>query len=262
MKRIISIYRQLFRANWERTLVYRMDFINHVISGILWGGFSILSITLLTANVSQVAGWTSGEIQMLNAAYWVLVGIFHVFFTKNFASAARVLHYGEIDSLALKPINTLFLLTTSEIAYASFVRLGAGLFFLHWLAQHQGLELTVSNWILFFALGIAGLMILYSVHVFLISLLLWRSYLSNLVELGSLYMSTSRNPVDLLRYVPSVISPIFFVALITISIPTQFLIGKGSLERGGLLVATAVVLLFLSTHCWKWSLKHYTGASG
>lgn len=262
MTRIAKIYRQLFIANWGKTLVYRMDFINSVISGMLWGGFSIISISLLTANVSQVAGWKPGEIQMLNAAYWVLVGIFHLFFTKNFSNAARMLHYGEIDSLALKPINTLFLLTTSEIAYASSIRMTAGIFFLSWLAHRQGILLSPLQWGLFFLTGIAGIAILYAVHVLLISLLLWRSYLSNLAELGSLYMSTARNPVDLLKYVPSALSPIFFIALITVSVPTQFLIGKGTMERGGLLIGTALILLFLSTRFWNYSLHRYTGASG
>ncbi len=262
MKRIANIYRQLFKANWSKTLVYRMDFINSVLSGFLWGGFSIITISLLTSNVSQVAGWKSGEIQMLNAAYWVLAGIFHLFFTKNFSAAARMLHFGEIDSLALKPINTLFLLTTSEIAYASTIRMTAGIFFLSWLADRQGIALSPERWGLFFLMGIAGIAILYAVHVLLISLLLWRSYLSNLLELGSLYMSTARNPVDLLRYVPSVLSPVFFIALITVSIPTQFLLGKGTLERGGLLIGTAVMLLFFSTRFWNYSLKRYTGASG
>ncbi|MBP9700607.1 ABC-2 family transporter protein [Candidatus Woesebacteria bacterium] len=262
MKRIARIYRQLFKANWSKTLVYRMDFLNSVISGFLWGGFSIITITLLTSNVSQVAGWKSGEIQMLNAAYWVLAGVFHLFFTKNFSAAARMLHYGEIDSLALKPINTLFLLTTSEISYASTIRMSAGIIFLFWLADRQGITLSPDRWALFFLTGIAGIAILYAVHVFLISLLLWRSYLSNLVELGSLYMSTARNPVDLLRYVPTALSPIFFVALITVSIPTQFLLGKGTLLRGVFLIATAGVLLFISTRLWNYSLKKYTGASG
>jgi ABC-type uncharacterized transport system permease subunit len=75
-------------------------------------------------------------------------------------------------------------------------------------------------------------------------------------------MSTARNPVDLLKYVPFALSPVFFVSLITVSIPTQFLIGKGTLERGGLLIGTAVLLLFLSTRVWNYSLKRYTGASG
>ena len=113
MKRFLKLYRQLLIANLGRTLAHRVDFWNSLFASLLWGGFSIAAIYTITSKSTIVAGWTKGEVVLLALTYAIIVGIFHTFFSRNFPTAATIIHRGELDGLLLKPGYGLILLSGS-----------------------------------------------------------------------------------------------------------------------------------------------------
>ncbi len=261
MKRYLKFYRQLFIANIGRTLANRVDFINAVLSSLLWSGFSIVAIFAITQHSVSVAGWSKPEIILLALTYSIIVGWFHIFFSRNFPTAANVIHYGELDRLLIKPISSLLLLIGSEINFAAMVRpiLTVGLIWFV-IVQYQ-LPVTVLSILAFFLLSFAGLAILVGIHIIFTTILLYHSNLSNIMDFGSLMVSASRYPMDTLSYAPRIAVLLFLPVMAAVNIPTKVLIGKASLLDVSIFVGFALILLSVSLWWWKRSLVSYTGAS-
>jgi ABC-2 type transport system permease protein len=262
MNQFIRFYKQLFIANVGRTLANRTDFIHSAISGLLWGGFSIVVIFVITAQSSSVAGWSRGEIILLALTYAIIVGWFHIFFSRNFPTAATVIHYGELDRLLSKPMNSLFLLICSEINFAAMLRpvLTVGLIW-YAIVWYQ-LQVTLVSVITFFLLSFVGLAVLVAIHIIFTTILLYHSNLSNIMDFGALMISSSRYPMDSLRYAPMVATVLFLPVMAAVNIPTKALIGKASALEIALFVGLAILSLTFSLWWWKHSLVKYTGASG
>lgn len=262
MKQFVKFYRQLLIANVSRTLAHRVDFLNSIFSTILWGAFSILAIFVITAKSTQVAGWTKGEVILLALTYAIIVGFFHLFFSRNFPTAATLIHHGELDGLLLKPMNSLFLLIAGELNYAQIIRSVITVFLIWKTVLYYDLHVTFVSIILFCLLTIAGVAILVAIHILFTTLLLYHSYLSNIMEFGSLLVSASRYPMDSLRYVPIYASLVFLPVMAAVNIPTKALIGKASTQDMIIFSLGSGALLWFSLWIWKKSLSHYTGASG
>ncbi|MEP7166777.1 MAG: ABC-2 family transporter protein [Candidatus Woesebacteria bacterium] len=262
MKRFFRFYQQLCIANVGRTLANRMDFLHSVFSSLLWSGFSIVAIFAITQHSVQVAGWSQGEILLLALTYSIIVGWFHIFFSRNFPTAANVIHYGELDRLLIKPISSLLLLIGSEINFAATVRPILSIGFIWFVIVHYHLPVTVFSVIAFFLLSFVGLAILVSIHIVFTTILLYHSNLSNIMDFGALMVSASRYPIDSLRYAPTIAVLLFLPVMAAVNIPTKVLIEKASTQDVFLFVGTAVVFLSFSLWWWRHSLVRYTGASG
>src|SRR3989344_7547774 len=109
MKRYFRIYKQLCIISLSELLAYRGNFLNSLISSLVWGAFSIVSILLLTAKTKSVFGWTREEIILLTCSYSMLIGIFHLVFSRNFEYFSRIMDLGQLDTFLLKPLDSQFL---------------------------------------------------------------------------------------------------------------------------------------------------------
>jgi len=182
MRPYLTIYKTLLHLNLSALVAYRANFISNIISSISWGVFSIVSIVLLTSKTTVIYGWKREEILLLTTTYSVLIGLFHTLFSKNFERFSRMILYGRLDSILLKPIDSQFLISLWIVNYASLTRiiLGIGLtfYFLHQLNIVLSPFIVVS-YILITAMS---LILLYSIWFIVATLTIWFPRLSNIVE--------------------------------------------------------------------------------
>lgn len=129
MKQYYSIFKRLLILNVSVLTAYRINFVNYLISGSVWGIFSILSMLLITANVTEVLGWKRHEILVLTGVSQIIIGIQHVFFSSNFERFPFYVLQGRLDNYLLKPIDAQVLVSIWLIRIVSLSRvLFAGLF--------------------------------------------------------------------------------------------------------------------------------------
>src|SRR3989344_7678647 len=127
MNHYLHIYKTLLKINLVALLTYRGNFVSSVFSSILWATFGLFLISLLTLRVPMVYGWNREELFMLMLGYNIIVGVFHSLFSRNFERFSQIIHYGELDTLLLKPIDSQFLLSFWLFNYASLSRIVIGI---------------------------------------------------------------------------------------------------------------------------------------
>jgi len=259
MKRYVKIYIRLLHLNFSSLLAYRANFVNSLISSSVWGGFSIISILLLTSRSSSLFGWSRHDIIFLTCSYSIIIGIFHTFFSRNFEHFSRVVDLGELDTLLIKPIDSQFFISLRYINYASIIRIVVGFFLVGYLLKGEALsfvQLFGYGTMMFF-----GLITLYALWYIITSFTIWLSRLSNIVEFLFTITNVSRFPPQMYREFSWYVFLFLFPLTLIIATPTKFLINKIDFPDVLILIITASVLFIVSRFFWKLALRFYTSAS-
>jgi len=261
MKRYLRIYKAILKINFVYLLTYRANFINDIISALGWGGFQIIWIVLLTGKRGAFFGWTQDDMILLTFGYFMVLGIFHCLFSRNFDAFSRVIDRGEFDAILLKPLDSQFHATMRIVSYANLIRAIVGLtLIIVWMSLKHYVVTPVQVVLFSFYIGV-GVVTLYSIWLIFITTVIWYPNLSNMVELLYTVNGLARYPADMIRYSGKAILYVFIPLVLSISAPMKILLSKNAWEDVVLLSFVSILLFFVSHKLWKHSLKYYTSAS-
>ena len=261
MKRYIRVYLTLIRLNLSALIVYPANFYNSLIATVAWSFFSLYSIVLLTTGVRAAFGMTRGEILLLNGVYGILIAIFHVLFSYNFARFSSVIHKGELDGVLLKPIDAQFLLSFWMFGWVSISRIVISVVYVAVLVKQLGIAISFLDYILFFVLGACAILVLYSIWYIVITLTIWFTRVSNLVELMFNITGIARYPRAMFGQSAQVLPLLLFPILLMINTPARVYLHTVGAIDGIMLVGFACLFFVISRKFWRFALRFYTSAS-
>lgn len=261
MKRYIKIYRQLLRLNFAALLAYRVNFINSVLSSVGWGAFSLYSVVVLTTQITSAYGWSRNEILLFNGIYGVIMGAYHMFISVNMGRLSRIIHFGDLDGILVKPIDSQFSVSLWLVDFTLILRIFIATAFTLWILSLLQISFSLSQIALFVVFAISAWIVLYSLWFLVLTNIIWHTNLSNLVRLLYASESMGRFPKEMSRQLGGFL---FFVVLpitLIINTPTRALLNKVVIDDAALLLLFAVVLGFVARKYWLYALRHYASAS-
>ncbi|MCL4359875.1 ABC-2 family transporter protein [Patescibacteria group bacterium] len=259
--RYIRVYKKLLELNFSALLIYRAHFLNSLVSSVAWGLFSLFSIVLLTSKITVVFGWSRDELLLLNGLYGIIIGCYHVFFSRNFERFSTIIHFGQLDSILVKPIDSQFLLTFWLVGYATFSRVLIALAYTWYIAGILHIIPTVWNILPIAGIMIFSLLTLYSLWFIVITVTIWHTRLSNLTELMFSVTGAARYPAEMLHQLASYIFVFFLPFTLIINIPAKIFLSHARWQDAALLMGVAVGLFLVSRKFWRFALRFYTSAS-
>lgn len=247
--------------NLSSLLMYRANFYNSLIASVAWGLFSLFSIVLLTSKSNMVFGWKRDELLLLNGLYGIIIGIYHVIISRNFERFSNIIHFGQLDSLLVKPIDSQFLLSFWLIGYATISRVIIAVIYTWYIANQLHIYPTFFSVISIVALMIFSLVLLYSIWYIVITITIWQTRLSNLTELMFTVTGSARYPQEMLQQLASYVFVFLLPLTLIINIPAKAFLSR--LQSGDViwLVVLSVGLFIVSRKFWKFALRFYTSAS-
>lgn len=262
MKRYLKIYWLFMKYSIAEMLAFRMSFMQAVSSHLLWAFFTFLSMFLLTAKTKNVVGWSREELFLLTAVFNIMTGIFRAFITRNMDRFGKIIHYGDLDSFLLKPIDTQFWMSLRYFNLGAFVRvpvaIGVTAYILHLLHQT-----VIFGDILFFSfILLCGLIGLYSIWFLTMTILIWFSNLTNLEEFLNSLNGITRYPKEIFENVSLFFLLVFLPITLVVSVPTKILLHEQTYLEMSLVIFFAIILFIASRYFWKYGLRFYSSASG
>lgn len=257
----LRIYKLLLKMNLSALVAYRENFINSVVSSVAWGCFSLFSIVLLTSKTSTVFGWSRQELLLLNGIYGVFIGVFHTLFSRNFERFSTIIHYGQLDSILIKPINTQFLVSLWIFNYASLSRIIIAGVYVTLLVFQMHIHISLYSIVYVVIFGTAGIILLYSLWYIVTTLVIWYTQLSNLVDLMFTVSGMARYPQEMYHQLANYLFFFLFPLTLIITIPTKIMLQRVQAWEPITLFVFAILLLFLSKWFWSYALRFYTSAS-
>lgn len=262
MKRYFTIYFVLLRLNFSALVEYRANFFNSLIGTTGWAVVSVVSMLLLTSRIKTVYGWTPDELLAVTALYSILIGIFSLFFSRNFERFAKIINKGDLDAVLLKPVDSQFLLSCSIVNYSSITRVIIGISFLWYILQKMHTAISIVGFMSFTFLTFCGILLLYSLWFCVLTLIIKISNLTNITDFLYGFNNLGRYPPEMIKQTKNIFIFILLPFTLTATIPVKALLTKASFIDIIILSVFSFLLFIGSRFFWKFALKSYTSASG
>lgn len=244
--------------NVAHMLAYRVSAINGALASTGWGVFQLAWIFMLTDRVHHVYGWSRDELVLLAMGYVLVIGIFHLFFSRGFEDFSYVVNRGELDSYLLRPIDTQFFVSTLRIRLTNIVRISLGLGSMIWWIQYRQLPVTLEGVSMFLLLALVGIIVIFSFWFFFSSLLIWYPNLNNLSDFLYTFNGFARYPVEMMLRTGNLLLYLLIPLMLVVAVPVKVLLGEINAGYIIILCVSAILLFILSRMFWKFALRSYT----
>ena len=259
--RYLMLFNVFFRTSIQTDMEYRADFFARIVASLLGMVTTLGGLSVVFQYTPTIRGWSITQVVVLLSVYYILNGLIEMFIAPNMRQIMEQVRQGTLDFVLLKPVSAQFLATFRQVNIWRCVNvlLGIGLLFysMRKLVLHIGLQQAGG----FAVTLVAGLMVVYSFWLFLVTLTFWVTRLDNLEQVMWQAFEAGRYPIDIypgwLRGGLTYVIPVAFI----ITVPAEALSGRGGPLQVPLAVLVGTVMLTLSSLFWRFGLKHYTGAS-
>lgn len=259
--RYLQVLNVFFRTSVQTDMEYRADFFTRIIASLLNLVTSIGALSIAYSYTRTLKGWTFAQVLVLVAVYYLVEGLVEMFVAPNMRAITDQVRLGTLDYVVLKPLSAQFLASFRTINLWRGFNVLAGILLLIYTMTRLAANIGAGSTIAFAITLAAGMAVVYSFWLFLVTLTFWFVRVQNIEQIIWQAFEAGRYPIEIypgwLRGVLTYVIPIAFI----ITVPAQALAGR--LAPGLLPVALAVaaVSVWLSSAFWRYGLKHYTGAS-
>ena len=261
MIRYIRLYYYFVKFSILSKLEYRFDFIANTLRSIGWLFVSIFGFTVIFSQTKSIAGWSKNEALVLYGVYVCINELFYTLFFLNLVEIPRMVQYGELDFILLRPISSQFLLSLKNFMIYSVPNFLFSLFVIFHYSSLLEKHISIFEYGLGALLIMNGLLILYSIMFIVVCCSVWMVQFHSFWEIFEMATEGARYPVDtykgLLHFLFLTIIPLAFI----FTFPAQFIAKQLPVYLVIISFGIGAIALFLSHHMFKFAIRHYNSAS-
>lgn len=254
--RHVRIWGAMVAVSFSRIMHYRLDTVARFIGILPVLIMRVIVLTLPYQFVSTIAGWDAHEVLMVLGMFYVSEGLSWVFYKRGISLLEERLQTGMMSSVLLKPVNSRFFISFSELDVTRIADVVAGAGLLTVAVVSSGINVGLME-IVFAAVGLfEGLAIMYGLYLLVNSLSFWtnRTYLGHV---ANPVFTLARYPVDFwggsVKNLFYFVVPLAFVS----TVPAGLLAGKLPLWWLGVGVVMAFLGVVASSVVWRYGVRYY-----
>lgn len=241
---------------------YRSDFMLWSFVSLMWTVFNFFFLSLLFQINDTVAGWTKHELYVLLSVYTMLDAFTWSVFYPNMTAYTDKVFSGELAQFLVKPVNTIFLLLSSNSNLHNLPRFVIGSAMLWYSLRQLGSRITIPSFIHFIIFFSTSLIFMYALWFIFATGAFWVERLSNINEIVPGFRRLYQFPRTIYTGIfGAIVSFVIPVALVT-TIPTEQLLSRDS---GIIMVYFAFYTLLLCMFAIKFfsiSVRRFASTGG
>jgi len=259
-------YANLYAALWKNSVVremgFKTNFLLWIVVELLWFALQLGFIGVLYTHTERIGTWSKWEVVTLMAASHFIQQIFTALFLSNCVEVSEHIRTGRLDFMLLLPVNTRFLVSFRKVDLGGFVNAASAVAVMVYALKQLGAAPSLAQMAGFLLLGLAGLLIHYSLMFLLVSVSFWTVRAQGIVWGYYNLFNIARLPDEAFRGAFKVFFTFALPMLLVSNVPVKVLVAKLSSSWEMLLLATMSGLFLLASETvWRFSLKRYTSAS-
>ena len=261
MKRYISLLGVYYRSALFAEMEYRANFISSLVYSVLWTFWIAGGVSIFYYHRPSLGGWTFDEILIVMGLFVIFNGIIDAVLRPNILRLTEHIQKGTLDFVLVKPANSQFLATITAISVFKSIDVIIGIGLIVYGLFRIGHFPSVSEFLLFSLMMPSGLMIIYSMWLFLATLAFWFVKIENFTELFYTFYETGRFPITVYRgWIRALLTFIVPVAFLT-TFPAATLMGRLSPWYAIGSLGMAVILFVAASRFWRYAIRFYSSAS-
>jgi ABC-2 type transport system permease protein len=242
-------------------MAYRADFFVWSAVTLSWIGFNIVFLELVFSNFTTLAGWTKGQVYVLQGFYFFIDLVIWGFLYNNLYEMPRKISRGELDLELTKPIDAQFLLSLKQFSMNhvnSFV-MGVVMIYLGITMDHLHPSLIDFG----YAIGVflIAAFFVYSGYFASVCSAFWFDRLDNIMLIFPQIRQFSKIPYPAFTGWVRVLFCYIVPAALLAALPSEFLFGRRHFDLVLVLALFATLTFLFSRWIFARGLKHYSSAS-
>jgi len=256
--RLLSIY---YRSGLLAEMEYRANFLTNLCMSVVWALWILGSVTIFYYHRTTLGGWTYDQALLVVGLWEIFSGVQGAILTPNVTRMVEHIQEGTFDFVLLKPANSQFLATVTASSILKFVDVGVGFLLIAIGLARLNYWPSPYDILTFVVLIAAGMVMIYSLWLLLITLAFWFVRVDNFTEIFNTFYEAGRFPISVyrgtLRFILTFVVPIAFLT----TFPAATLLGTLSRTYVFGAVGMAIVLFYVSARFWRYAIRFYSSAS-
>ncbi len=250
-----------FRLGALNELQYRANFVVQVVQSVLGLGTALLSLSVVFAHTSRLAGWRPPELLAVVGVYFLIGGLINLVVQPSMQRLMEDVRLGTLDYTLTKPADAQLLVSLKQVQVWKLLDVLMGLGVLVVAMVRIGATVGLGEALVFLAALLAGAATVYSFLLILATGTFWFVRVQNILVVFQSMYEAGRWPVGI--YPPWLRAALTFVVPVAfaITVPAEGLTHRLSGWALPGAVALAVALLVVSRLFWRVGIRHYSGAS-
>jgi ABC-2 type transport system permease protein len=260
--RYLRVLRAYWAANLEEELQYRANFFASLASTVFWLLTAVLTAALFFGQTSELGGWSFWEVVSLLGVFNAVAGVVEAVLRPNIGRLVQLVRQGSLDFILVKPVDPQFQISFRRLVIWHVTDVVFGLALMAFAVTRMA-QAPAPGAILAFGLSFAaGVAIVYSLWLALMTLAFWFVAVENLAVLFDALFESARFPVSAypgaLRFVLVYLLPMAWIT----TVPPSILTGRTGISTALVAAGVALATLALTRVLWRVALGRYTSAGG
>ncbi len=249
------------RASILLATAYRVEFLVQSFTALFWSFTALVPLWVVFGQQRGFASWSWAEALVVMGFFLLVKSLYEGLVAPSLLAVTEQIRTGTLDFVLLKPADAQFLVSTAKLLPHAVVPGLVSLGIIGWALHAAGRAPGLTGVAQALVLALAGVWVLYSLAIVVVSIAFRAVRVSNLIYLFSSVFDAARWPSSVFRggwwFLFTFVVPL---ALMT-TYPAEALLGRFTWGEVALSVGGASLAAIVARLVWKGSIRNYTSAS-
>lgn len=257
----LAIVRTMCILAFKRAVQYRADFFLEGAVSLFMVGIQLVPIYVLFSQRTTIAGWSYPDVLVLYGWYLIVRSVLEGVIAPSLSEAVGGIRTGQFDYLLLRPADSMFLCSISQMKPWRLVNFVAGLCFCGYGLGAMAQVPSAADFAIAALMSLMGLATVYSLFVLSVAGSFVLVRVQNLMNVLSALIDFSRWPVQVFEGVWRLVFTFVLPLAVITTFPAMAL--RGALTPAHALTSIAVATAFfvLARLVWRFAVNKYRSAS-
>ncbi len=261
MMRYLRLYKHFVKFSLMQAMQFRFDFFFKIAMDCIFYIVNILFYKILFAHTGGLAGWSEPQVMIFLAGFLMVDAIQMTVISSGCWMIPGLVNKGELDYYLLRPVSSLFFLSTRSFAFDSFINVLVAAGILVWAFVTSPVTYPLYKILIFLFLTLNGTYLFFQMRIIALAPIFWTHSGRGLEMIYWTLTKFGERPDGIFKGVMRLVLVSIMPFAIMSSFPARALFQENTWEVAGYCVAVVLVLHFVMVKIWNFGLKSYSSAS-
>jgi ABC-2 type transport system permease protein len=244
-----------------QAMQFRFDFFFRIAMDCIFYIVNVLFYSVLFTHTGGLAGWTEAQVMIFVSGFLLMDAIQMTVISNGTWMIPNLVNKGELDYYLLRPISSLFFLTTRDFAFNSFVNILVAVGIMIWAFSLGTVSYPLYKIMLYVFLVLNGTYLFFLCRILTLTPVFWTHSGRGLEMIFWTLDKFAERPDGIFTgWVRKILISVMPFALIS-SFPARALFEDNPWRIASYCVGVVLVIHFITMRVWNLGLRHYSSAS-